>query len=416
MQALVFGVDPGFTPPPPPRDDSVETRLLHGLATTPMALQEVPDPQLIGPDWVVLRSRLTGICGSDTKQVFMDMGDDASDFSMTAFISFPQVLGHEVVADVVELGPAARGLEIGQRVVLQCWLSCGPRGISPPCPACQAGDYSLCWSFTDGRLAPGIHAGNSSDATGGFAELLPAHDSMAIPVPDDVPDELAVLADPFAVSLHSITRNPPPRAGRALVWGAGALGTCAIAILQSLHPDVEVGAVVRHPAQQELARRFGATVFDAALDDETLVVELAEWSGGRLHRPWAGLPLTHPGHIDVCYDTIASPKTIELELRVVAERGTIALSGVHAAGRFEWSPWYFKEVRIAGSNAFGIEEVDGVRKHAIEHYLDMTRSGRVDIGPMLTHTFRLAEWRDAFETLAKQHDTGAIKVAFDFRT
>ena len=88
---------------------------------------------------------------------------------------------------------------------------------------------------------------------------------------------------------------------------------------------------------------------------------------------------------------------------------------MHAAGRFEWSPWYFKEVRVVGSNAFGIEEVDGVRKHAIEHYLDLVQAGRVDIAPMLTHTFRLDEWREAFETLAKQHDTGAIKVAFDFR-
>jgi threonine dehydrogenase-like Zn-dependent dehydrogenase len=416
VRALVFGVDSGFTPPSPPDDDSIESRLLHGLASTPMALQDVPEPQLLGPDWVVLESRMTGICGSDTKQVFMDMGGDASDFSMTAFISFPQVLGHEVVANVVEIGPGVRDLDLGQRVALQCWLSCGPRGISPVCPACATGDYSLCWSFTDGRLAPGIHTGNSSDATGGFAERLPAHASMAIPVPDDVPDEVAVLADPFAVSLHSITRMPPPAGGRALVWGAGALGTCAIAILRSLHPTVEVAAVVRHPAQQALARRLGAHVLDAGLSDEELVVSLAEWSGGRLHTPWAGLPLTHPGHIDVCYDTIASPKTIELALRVIAERGTIALSGVHAAGRFDWSPWYFKEVRIAGSNAFGIEEIDGVRKHAIEHYLDLARSGRIDVRAMLTHTFALDDWRTAFETLARQGDTGAIKVAFDFRT
>lgn len=415
MKALVFGVDSGFVPEPAPADDSVEARLLHGLANTPMALQEVPDPQILGPDWVVLRSRLTGICGSDTKQVFMDMGDDASDFSMTAFISFPQVLGHEVVADVVEVGPEVAGLEVGQRVALQCWLSCGPRGISPMCPACEAGDFSLCWSFTDGRLTPGIHTGNSSDATGGFAELLPAHHSMAIPIPDDVPDEIAVLADPFAVSLHAITRNPPPPGGRALVWGAGALGTCAIAVLRSLYPQVEVASVVRHPAQQAMARKLGAHVIDSALDDEQLVVELAGWSGGRLHRPWAGLPIAHPGGVDVCYDTIASPKTIELALRVIAERGTIALSGVHAAGRFEWSPWYFKEVRIAGSNAFGMEEVDGVRKHAIEHYLDLARTGRVDVSAMLTHTFALDDWREAFETLAKQHDTGAIKAAFDFR-
>lgn len=177
-----------------------------------MALQDLDEPRLFGPDWVVLRTRLTGICGSDSKQALLDFDAESADNPMSVFISFPQVLGHEVVATVDEAGPDA-GLEPGQRVVLNPWLSCGPRGIDPPCPACQAGDYSLCWSFNDGRLTPGIHSGNSSDATGGFAEKLPAHRMMAIPVPDDVRDEVAVLADPFAVSLHAVTRNPPPPGG-----------------------------------------------------------------------------------------------------------------------------------------------------------------------------------------------------------
>jgi threonine dehydrogenase-like Zn-dependent dehydrogenase len=325
------------------------------------------------------------------------------------------VLGHEVVADVEAVGPDVRDLEPGQRVVLQCWLSCAPRGITPRCPACATGDYAQCWNFTRGRLTPGIHTGNSSDATGGFAELLPAHWTQAIPVPDALSDEIAVLADPFAVSLHSVTRHPPPPGGKALVWGGGALGTCAIAILRSLHPSVEVAAVVLHPAQQALARTLGAHVIAADLEDEAIVVELAEWSGSELLHPWAGLPLTHPGVIDVAYDTIGSPKTLELALRVLRSRATLVVSGVHAGGRFEWSPWYFKEVNVVGSNAFGVEEVDGVRKHAIEHYLDLAGSGRVDISAMLTHTFRLEYWREAFTTLATQHETGAVKVAFDFR-
>jgi threonine dehydrogenase-like Zn-dependent dehydrogenase len=133
------------------------------------------------------------------------------------------------VGEVVEAGPAVRDLRVGQRVVLNPWLSCAPRGIDPVCPACAAGDLSACHHFTDGRLAPGIHTGNSSDATGGFAEYLPAHQSMAIPVPEEVPDEVAVLADPFSVSLHAITRNPPPPGGRVLVYGAGALGTTSTA-------------------------------------------------------------------------------------------------------------------------------------------------------------------------------------------
>jgi len=56
-----------------------------------------------------------------------------------------------------------------------------------------------------------------------------------------------------------------------------------------------------------------------------------------------------------------------------------------------------------------------VRQHGVAHYLDLAASGRVDIGSMLTHTFRLEEWRDAFTALATQDRSGAIKVAFDFR-
>src|SRR3954465_9294590 len=167
-------------------------------------------------------------------------------------------MGHEVVAVVVALGPAARGLRVGQRVVLNPWLSCGPRGIEPPCPACETVGHSLCWSFTDGNIKPGIHTGVSADITGGYAELMPAHDSMLFSVPESIPDEAAVFADPFSVSLHAITRHPPPRSGRVLVYGAGSLGLCALAILRALSPEGGVAVVARFDAQAERARRFGA--------------------------------------------------------------------------------------------------------------------------------------------------------------
>lgn len=409
MKALVFGVDPGPVDPPPPDAN----RLQRNLATTFMALQHVADPQPLGPDWMVLRTRMTGICGSDAKQVLMDF-DDAGDNPMTAFISFPQVLGHEVVATVEELGPAVEGFELGQRVVLNPWLSCGPRGIDPPCPACIDGDYNMCWNFLDGRLSPGIHTGNATEATGGFADLLPAHQIMAIPVPDEVPDEVAVLGDPFAVSLHAIVRHPPPEGGRALVYGAGALGTTAVAILRALYPSVDVGVVARWPAQAALSERLGATVFahEPRLD---LVEAVADWSGGMLRHPWEGLPVAYPGGVDLVYDTVAAAETLEVILRVLRSRGTLVELGVSSPARFEWTPWYFKELRLVGSNAFGIEEVEGKRQHAIAHYLDLAASGRIDLTGMLTHTFRLEEWRTAFDALADQGRSGAIKVAFDLR-
>jgi threonine dehydrogenase-like Zn-dependent dehydrogenase len=363
----------------------------------------------------VIRPLLTGICGSDSKQILLDFEGD-SDSAMSGLCSFPQVLGHEVVAEVVELGPEAEGFDVGDRVALNPWLSCAPRGITPLCPACVAGDYSLCWSFASGDISTGIHTGVSSDATGGYAELMPAHSSMLFAVPDAIDDEHAIFADPFAVSLHSITRHPPPPGGRALVWGAGALGSCAVSILRALHPDVEVAVVARFDAQADLAERLGAHLVLRLGTQLELVEQLAAWSGGVL-RPTmeglGGLPMCHPGGIDVAYDTIAKPETFEVEVRVLKARGTLVKSGVHAPARWEWSPLYFKEISWVGSNAFGVEEVEGVRKHGIEHYLDLAASGRIDLTGMLTHTFGLTEWQDAFAAIADQERSGAIKVALD---
>lgn len=76
---------------------------------------------------------------------------------------------------------------------------------------------------------------------------------------------------------------------------------------------------------------------------------------------------------------------------------------------------YFKQISWVGSNALGVDEVDGQRKHAIEYYLDLVVDGRIDLRPMLTHTFRLDQWRDAFLAIANQGHSGAVNVAFDQR-
>jgi threonine dehydrogenase-like Zn-dependent dehydrogenase len=411
MKALVFGVaNQPWTAP----DDA--NNLARNLTVTPVALQEIADARPLRPDWFVTRPLLTGICGSDSKQILLDFGEGDSDSAMSGFCTFPQVMGHEVVAQVTELGPEASGFDVGQRVVLNPWLSCAPRGISPLCSACAAGDYSLCWNFTVGDISAGIHTGVSSDATGGYAELMPAHSTMLFAVPDSIDDAHAIFADPFAVSLHGITRHPPPADGKALVWGAGALGSCAVAILRALYPSVEVAVVARFDAQADFVAKLGAHKVLRLGTQTELLEELAAWSGGVL-RPTMeglnGLPMCHPGGIDVAYDTVAKPETFEVEVRVLKARGTLVKSGVHAPGRWEWSPLYFKEISWVGSNAFGVEEVDGVRKHGIEHYLDLVQDGRIDLTGMLTHTFGLSQWQDAFYTIADQEHSGAIKVAID---
>ena len=210
MQALMYGVEPE-------RQSIGETdnRLLRMLARTPTRLIDIDEPGFLRPDWVVTRPRLVGICGSESKAVFLDYAslidpaNAAGQNPMKNFVSMPHVMGHEVIAEVVAVGPEAERLEPGDRVALNPWLTCVTRGVSPVCPACEAGDLSQCHSFGKGSFAPGIHIGMCADVSGGFADLMPAHDSMLFKVPDDLSDEQVVMADPFAVSLHAVTRHPP---------------------------------------------------------------------------------------------------------------------------------------------------------------------------------------------------------------
>ena len=125
--------------------------------------------------------------------------------------------------------------------------------------------------------------------------------------------------------------------------------------------------------------------------------------------------MAYPGAIDVVYDTVGKKETFEVGARVLKARGTLVKAGVHGPTQWEDTPLYFKELSMVGSNAFGFEEIDGVRRHGIEHYLDLVADGRIDLTGMLTHTFDLDDWRDAFTALATQDTSGAIKTAFDFR-
>ena len=374
-------------------------------------LCDIPDPELPADDWVVIRTRLCGICGSDYKQLFLN---GSMDNPMTAIISFPQVLGHEVVGTIERVGPAVKSRRVGERVVLNPWLSCGPRGIRPPCPECEQGQYSICRNFARGIIPPGIHTGNSSRATGGFAPLVPAHESMCIPIPDGVRDEQAVLADPFSVSLHGILKRPPQPGASVLVYGCGTLGLLAIAILRHVHPDSRVIAIARFEHQRHLAERFGAHVVLPHAPTAAIVEQIGAETGAQVLKPWYGLPWLYGGGVDVVYDTVGFPETVEVGIRVADSRAAIVITGVEAPKRFEWTPLYFKEITVVGSNAFGVEEFEGRRAHAMEIYLELVRSGRIDVTPILTHRFPLDAYRDAFLACGDQATSGAVKVLFTY--
>ena len=170
--------------------------------------------------------------------------------------------------------------------------------------------------------------------------------------------------------------------------------------------------MARFAAQGKMARQYGAALVVPHEPSVATVEALADWSGAVLHQAFAGLPMAHPGRIDVVYDTIAKPETFEVGVRVLAERGRLVYTGVAIPGRWEWTPVYFKELTIVGSNAFAQEEFEGIRRHAIEHYLHLVRDGRIDLTAMVTHRFALEGWWDALLALSRPEVSGVLKATF----
>lgn len=374
------------------------TKRAYTSALAPTLLRDVPDPAPPNADWVLCDSIQSGICGSDTKQIFMH---GALDNPLTALLSFPHVLGHEVVA--------RRG-DTNERVVLNPWLSCGPRGIDPPCVACAEGRYPWCRNFDRGAVSAALHLGNCASAPGAHAERFTAHEGQLFGVPDAMSDDAAVLADPAAVSLRTILLSPPDPSAPALVYGCGTLAAAAVGLIRHLYPDVEVWVVSRPGARAELAEKLGAHAVLPAKPKE-LVPEVARRVGARQLVPWSKRPWLQDGP-GVVYDTVGSPETVETSMRLLATGGTLVISGVETPKRFEWTPLYFKELHVIGSNAFGIEEVRGVRKHAFEHYFDFVRDG-LDLTSMITHRFPFRDWKRAISTIARRRKTGAVKVLLE---
>jgi threonine dehydrogenase-like Zn-dependent dehydrogenase len=365
---------------------------------SPVSLMDVPEPVLPAEGWVRCTTVISGICGSDAKQIFMN---GRRDNPLTALVSFPHVLGHEAVA---------RREDTGERVVLNPWLWCTPRGIEPVCEACAIGRYPACRNFRYGDLPGAIHLGNCAGAAGVHAQRFCAHESQLFAVPDSLSDEAAVLSDPVSVSLRSILLSPPEPSVPVLVYGSGTLAFSAIALVRHLYPGQEIWAATRSGTRAELARKLGADAVLSSVTDE-LVHEVAARSSAAPLMPWSGKEWLQDGP-GVVYDTIGSAETVETSLRLLASSGTLVVSGVEPPKRFEWTPMYFKELRVVGSNGFGIEEVAGVKKHAFEHYFDFALAG-MDLTPVVTHRYALERWREAVLTLADARTTGAVKVLLE---
>ncbi|MEW6046583.1 MAG: zinc-binding dehydrogenase [Bacillota bacterium] len=372
-------------------------------------LREIPPPELPGPDWALIRTRMGGVCGSDLHTIFLDSSPSTSPLA-----SFPFTFGHENVGVIERLGPAlddASGFRVGQRVVVDPVLGCEVRGIDPPCPACRRGDYHLCEHFADGRLAPGMITGACRDTGGSWGDYFVAHRSQLLPVPDSLPDEAALMVEPFSVALHPVLRWPPQPGQTALVLGAGTVGLCVVAALRATGTPARIVSVARHRHQAEMARRLGADEVVTARGP-ALYEALAEALGARLLKPIMGKPVP-VGGADVTFECVGAGSSIDDALRFTRGGGRVILVGLASLPRgVDWTPIWLKELDIQGTFCYGYERLpDGRRLRTMEYAIELMARGKADLSPLVTHKFPLERWREAIRAATRKGPSGAIKVA-----
>lgn len=368
--------------------------LLSGFAA-PLRLVTMEPPRVDRPGWARLRTRLSGICGSDLGAL-----SGRTSLYFSAVVSLPFVPGHEVVAELLE---DCEDLPAGTRVVLDPVLTCAARGVEP-CEDCARGATNRCSRVTVGHLSAGLQTGFCRDTGGGWGQELAAHRSQMHPVPDGLSDEQALLVESLACAVHTALRAGVGRGDRVLVSGAGSVGLFATLALRELTPAGEVVVVAKHAHQRELARELGAS--EVVAPGEVLR-RIRRTTGAFQLQPEMSSPYLLGG-VDVAVDAVGSATSLETALQATRAGGRVVLSGMPA--RADLSAAWFRELEVVGTYASAREEPGG--RSAFATAMELAEHDAVARIAKEVAAYPLHRWREALDHAHSAGRLGTVKVAF----
>ena len=383
------------------------------LYTSPISctrLVDIPEPQLLTPQWVKIRTRLSGICGSDLATITAKGSPYFSPFTSTPF-----VFGHELVGEVAELGEAVEGVSMGQRVVIEPALPCRVREIDPPCYQCQNARFTNCENITRGSISEGVQTGYCRDTGGGWSQYLLAHQSQLHPVPDEISDELAVLLEPFACAIHGVLQAEIQKTADICVIGAGTIGLLTVAALRMLGYQKRILILAKHPHQQEFAREFGAdVVIPANLGRYAALCELTD---AEPYQPELGQQVLLGG-VDVTFDCVGSSVSIDDALRFTRAGGEVILLGMPGIPKnIDWTSIWYKQLRVKGAYTYGLETYNkGEEIHTFQLGLRLLQEHGTQLLPLVGTPFLLQDYKHALQTALNTGKTATVKTVFDLRT
>lgn len=366
-----------------------------------LRIKEVPF-STPGPEWVTLRNRLCGICGSD-----LQLLRSKDSVLMEPYGSFPAVLGHEIVAEVAA-GPSDSPWQPGDRVVLEPLIACRERGL-PPCRYCREGKYNLCENTEGGGLAPGNFLGYHRTLGGGMAPFMAAHESRLVRIPDSLPDDAAVLTDSLASALQPVLDHFPNDRHTIVVYGAGILGQHIIRSLRVLGSKAVIVTVARHGFQEKLARVGGSNRVLCSPGRR----ELGEAVGARF------LPTTLGGGnlnggADLFFDCVGSSHSLQEGLLALRGSGKYVMVGTAGSvRRVDLSGLWFRELHLVGTMASSNSRFKGRDIHTYETAVNLLAGGEYPTAGLVTHRFPLEAYREAFARAFDRRRFKSVKVVLD---
>lgn len=353
--------------------------VLHEIGQDKLEVLDDVEAVGFGPGKVKIRVRSTGLCHSDISAMNGVLPQPA-----------PFVPGHEGAGEIVDVGDGVSTLKQGDRVLL-CWLpAC--RG----CPACKRGQTELCLAGFMNAGTPNFKRPGSDvfgfAGTGTFTEEVVVDAGCAVPIPDDVPFDIAALIGcGVTTGLGAAINTADVTAGSSVaVIGCGGVGISAIqgARLKGAAQIVAVDPVAN---RREAALRFGAT--EAVAPDE-----LAD----------AKQRITAGDGFDYVFEVVGKSATARTAYEATRRGGTLCIVGAGAMDDFlqlNMFELFFDEKRILPSLYGGGDVLT-----SYERAIALWRAGRIDLEGLITHRVQLAEINDA---LAQMRTGEALRTCIE---
>jgi L-iditol 2-dehydrogenase len=342
---------------------SAEGRLVVacvGGEKTVLEARPLPAP---GPGEMLLGLRVAGFCGTDLFKL------------KTGSAAQGSVLGHELVGDVVALGPGVTKFRLGDRIVVPHHVPCGT------CVYCRRGNETMCAVFKENLMEPG-----------GFADAIlirsRATALAARKVPDHLSDAAVVFMEPAACVLRGIERSGVGAEGVAVVLGAGSMGLLHLLVLRAVAPKVAVAVVDFDAERLALAKTLGAARTARPGEEADEAVRMISNGIGA----------------DAVFDTVGGEKALAPGVALTRAGGTIVLFAHAPDGErsaVDLNTLFKSERRIVATYSGALGEQKRIFALLVNGTLDPT--------PLVTHTMPLDDFDQGVALVVARK---ALKVLF----